>query len=226
MITVVEQAKRGSVGPGAHLATLEQLRLLVVDDHPAVRSGLRELLDAQPDFEVTAAVASAEEAMAVAEHTELDVVVVDHQLGQGRNGLWLSRKLKRLDRPPKILIYSAYTPGPLAAAAVVAQADALVGKGAFGSELCDAVRGVAHGNSLLPIISPAVAEIIRRRLGEQEQAVFGMLLAGIAAAEIATIAGMSSAELQSLLREMLEALERLGTGHTGLVHGGGEGALR
>lgn len=209
MTAVVEHANRRLVESEARLATLEQLRLLVVDDHPAVRSGLRELLDGQPDFEVTAAVPNAEEAMAVAEQTELDVAVVDYQLGQGRNGLWLSRKLKRLCSPPRVLIYSAYSDGPLAAAAVIAQVDALVSKGALGSELCDAVRMVARGNSVLPVVAATAAEIVRQRLTDQEQAIFAMLLAGIPASEIAMTAKMSHAELESCLREMLAALERL-----------------
>src|SRR5207248_11769676 len=74
---------------------LARTRLLVVDDHPAVRAGLRELLADEPDFSVVAAVDSAEAAVEVARREPIDLAVVDYQLG-GRNGLWLSRKLKRL----------------------------------------------------------------------------------------------------------------------------------
>jgi DNA-binding NarL/FixJ family response regulator len=128
-----------------------RMRLLIVDDHPAVRSGLRQLLEDQADFEVAAAVATADEAMAIAEREPIDVAVVDYQLG-GRNGLWVSRKLKRLARPPGVLIYSAYSDGVLASAAVVAEADAIVSKGCLGSELCEAIRRVAQGHQLLPRI--------------------------------------------------------------------------
>src|SRR6516225_8724009 len=107
-------------------------RLLVVDDHPAVRVGLAELLAGEADFELVAAVETAEAAMDVAEREAIDVAIVDYQLG-GRNGLWLSRKLKRLDRPPAVVIYSAYADGVLAAAAVVAEADAIMSKGRLGS---------------------------------------------------------------------------------------------
>ncbi|MGH2886745.1 MAG: response regulator transcription factor, partial [Solirubrobacteraceae bacterium] len=79
------------------------MRLLVVDDHPAVLAGLRQLLEDQADFEVAAAVATAEEALSVAEAEPVDVAVVDYQLG-GRDGLWVSRKLKRLPDPPAVLI--------------------------------------------------------------------------------------------------------------------------
>jgi DNA-binding NarL/FixJ family response regulator len=61
-------------------------RLLVVDDHAAVRAGMRELLEDESDFEVVAAVATAEDAMAATRQNPIDVAVVDYQL-VGRNGL-------------------------------------------------------------------------------------------------------------------------------------------
>jgi two-component system response regulator DevR len=184
------------------------LRLLVVDDHPAVRMGLRELFDDQPDFVVVAAVDSADAAMSLAEQQPVDVAVVDYQLGS-RNGLWLSRKLKRLAHPPRVVIYSAYCDGPLAATSVVAEADGLVSKGGIGAELCDTVRAVAHGRVRLPTVPPALATALRRRLDAEEQAIFGMLLAGIPPAEISVMLAISSAGLESRLWAMLRKLEAL-----------------
>ena len=184
----------------------ERTRLLVVDDHAAVRAGLRELLDGAGGFEVVAAVASADEAMSVAEREPIDVAVVDYQLGS-RNGLWLSRKLKRLPAPPAVLIYSAYTDGILTAAAVVAEADGIVDKGGLGSELCEEIRSAARGTSSLRPLPPWLGEVIRRRLSHDEQAIFGMLLAGIEPAEIAATLGISAAGLESRLWTMLRTLE-------------------
>jgi DNA-binding NarL/FixJ family response regulator len=135
-----------------------------------------------------ATTATAEAALAVAERGPIDLAVVDYHLG-GCDGLWLSRKLKRLSEPPAVLIYSAYTDGVLAA--VVAEADAILSKATLGFELCDAIRTVASGRRHLPLLSPAVAEGVRRRLDDQEQAIFGMLLAGIAPAEVARLPGCS-----------------------------------
>jgi DNA-binding NarL/FixJ family response regulator len=193
----------------------DPLRVLVVDDHPAVRIGLRELFEDQPDFVVVAAVESADAAMALAERESIDVAVVDYQLGS-RNGLWLSRKLKRLPRPPRVVIYSAYCDGPLAATSVVAEADGLVSKGGVGRELCEAVRAVAHGQVRLPSVPPALATALRRRLDAEEQAIFGMLLAGIPAVEIAAMLGISSAGLESRLWTMLRKLEALPSDSVGL----------
>src|SRR5436190_4390496 len=81
---------------------INRARLLVLDDHAAVRAGLRDLLMDQPDFHVVAVVATAEDALSVAEREPIDIAVVDYQLG-GRNGLWVSRQLKRLPRPPAVI---------------------------------------------------------------------------------------------------------------------------
>src|SRR5437868_4476581 len=185
---------------------LVRKRLLVVDDHPAVRAGLRDLLVGEPDFDVVAAVATAESGIEVVEHEPVDVAVVDYQLG-GRNGLWLSRKLKRLREPPAVLIYSAYTDGVLAAAAVVAEADGIVSKGRLGADLVEAIRGVASGERYLPPLPPKLGESVRRRLDDEEQAIFGLLFAGIGPPELASTLGLSGAELESRLWGMLRRLE-------------------
>ena len=189
--------------------TGELRRLLVVDDHSAVRAGLRDLLGDQPDFEVVAAVATAEEATSLAERESLDVAVVDYQLG-GRNGLWVSRKLKRLPEPPSVVIYSAYTDGVLASAAVVAQANAIVSKAGLGSELCQAIRRVAEGEQLSPPVPQWLGDALRQRIDHQQQAIFGMLLAGIEPREIADTLGLSEAGLDSLMWTMLRRLEAVG----------------
>jgi DNA-binding NarL/FixJ family response regulator len=204
MISVAPETTRRQTEPPDRPP--QPTRLLVVDDHAAVRAGLRELLDDESDFEVVAAVATAEAAMSVAENQPIDVAVVDYQL-DGRSGLWASRKLKRLPQPPAVLIYSAYTDGVLAAAAVVAEADGMVSKGGLGTELCAAIRSVAGGRLELPPVPPWLAEALRRRLDHEEQAIFGMLLAGIEPSEIAETLDLSAAGLESRLWEMLRRLD-------------------
>lgn len=195
----------------------ERQRVLVVDDHAAVRAGLQRMLDDQADFDVIAAVDSAEAAMSVAEREQIDVAVVDYQLGS-RNGLWLSRKLKRLPEPPRVVIYSAFADGVLSAAAVVAEADGIVSKGELGSELSEAIRGVVRGERYLPALPSWLADALRRRLGQEEQAIFGMLLAGIEPAEIADTLNLSAGGFESCLWTMLRTIEapagepRLGDG--------------
>lgn len=194
--------------PASPAGTSSPLRVLVVDDHPAVRVGVQQLLDEQPDLSVVDAVASAEAAYAAAERQPVDVVVADYQLG-GRSGLWLSRRIKRLARAPRVLILSAYSDGPLAAACVVAEADGLLGKTAVGDELCDAVRVVAAGGTRLPLVAPALADAMRRRLNPQDQAIFGLLLAGCDRREVAATLRLTEDEVDARMWGMLGELEAL-----------------
>ncbi|HLJ02052.1 MAG TPA: response regulator transcription factor [Solirubrobacteraceae bacterium] len=191
------------------VASQAPIRLLVVDDHPAMRRGLVELLDDQPDFRVSGVACTAGEAMAAAGAQRFDVAVVDYHLTD-RNGLWLSRRLNRLTQPPSVVIYSAEADGMLAAAAVAAKAHGLVRKTDDESRLCDAVRVVAGGGLVLPILPWQVSEVVRRRLDSEEQAIYGMLLAGFPVAEIGPMLGVSSAEVESYLDAMLRKLEPVG----------------
>ncbi len=182
------------------------IRCLVVDDHPAIRLGLRELLGAEPDIDVLDALPTAEAAVEFAERSLIDVAVVDYQLG-GRSGLWCSRKLKRLPQPPAVLVYSAFSDHLLAAASVVAQADGLVSKAAFGSELCECIRDAACGISRLPMVPPLLANSMRRRLDAPEQAIFGMMQAGISPDQVGRTLGMDHGQLERRLWTMLRKLE-------------------
>lgn len=192
-------------------STPTPIRCLLVDDHPAVRLGLHQLLSAEPGLEVLDSVPSAEAALEFAKCNPIDVAVVDYQLG-GRSGLWLSRKLKRLPDPPAVLIYSAFSDYVLAAACVVAEANGLVSKAALGAELCDHIREVARGGTRLPIVPPSLAASMRRRLNPEEQAIFGMLLAGISTEQIGRTVGLAPDELEATLWRMLRKLERLDSG--------------
>jgi two-component system, NarL family, response regulator DevR len=206
-------------------STGSAVRVLVVDDHAAVRTGVVQLLEEQPDLSVVDAVGSAEAAMSIAEHELVDVAVVDYQLGT-RSGLWLSRMLKRLEPAPHVVIYSAYCDGPLAAACVVAEADALVSKGGVGDELCDAVRAVADGQRRLPPVPLRLAEATRRRLETEDQSIFGMLLSGIEKPEVASTLGLSLAELDWRMWAMLSKLEGLGSEPVGPRRYGAPSLLR
>jgi DNA-binding NarL/FixJ family response regulator len=188
--------------------TITPIRCIVVDDHPAIRLGLSELLAAEPDFRVLDSFATAESAYAFARRNVIDAAIVDYQLG-GRSGLWCSRRLKALEPPPAVLIYSAFSDHLLAAASVVARADGLVSKAALGAELCERIREAAHGQGSLPLVPPAVADSLRHRLDPTEQAIYGMMSARTADPEIAATLGLTAEELESRSWTMLRKLIRI-----------------
>jgi DNA-binding NarL/FixJ family response regulator len=195
-------------GTGIQETEQTPIRCLVVDDHPAILAGLRGLLASEPDFEVVDALDSAEAAVEVAERVPLDVAIVDYQL-PGHSGLWLSRKLKRLPEPPAVLVYSAFSDYMLAAACVVAEADGLLSKSALGSDLYTAIRRASMGLSRLPPVPATLADGLRRRFDSLEQAIFGLLLAGIGRDEIGRTLHIDTGEVETRQWTMLRKLERL-----------------
>jgi DNA-binding NarL/FixJ family response regulator len=149
------------------------IRVLIVDDHPAVRRGARALIDDQPDMSVMAEARSVPQALHKLAQA-VDVAIVDYHLGDGRDGLSLIAQLKSRQPAARALVYSAFADGGLAVTASIAGADGLLGKHELGEELCDAVRQVARGRHHLPAISQSVAHVMRARLKPRDQAIFGM----------------------------------------------------
>lgn len=182
------------------------IRVLLVDDHPAVRMGVRALINDQPDMSVVTEVRSFAEALDKLERP-IDVAIVDFHLGEGRDGLALIAQLKRLQPTARALVYSAFADGALAITAIIAGADGLLGKHELGEELCRAVRSVASGRPNLPAVNQSVAHVMRSRLEPRDQAIFGMLLHGIAPETIAEQLGITPQELQARRACMLHALK-------------------
>ena len=82
-------------------------KVLIVDDHPAVREGLAERISSQPDLKVCGQAADMTETMQLVAATCPDVVVVDIQLKTG-NGLELVERIKAYDPSIRILVWSMY----------------------------------------------------------------------------------------------------------------------
>ena len=95
----------------------ELIRVLLVDDHPAVRLGVKRVLEDEYDMILVAGTATASEALAVADVSPVHVAIVDYELA-GQNGLTLARTLSKLRRAPRILIYTAYADATMTLAAL------------------------------------------------------------------------------------------------------------
>jgi DNA-binding NarL/FixJ family response regulator len=194
----------GSPAPAEAVAERARIRVLIADDHPAVRVGIRRLVSDQPDMRVVAEATSAVGAVSQAGASP-GVAVIDYHLGD-RNGLWVTRRLRQLGRLPRVLIYSAFTDDALAIAAVVAGADGLLSKSSIGEELCVAIRRLAAGHRYLPPISAALTSEMRARLDPGHQAIFVMLVHGIPPEQITARLQITTGQLETQRAAILETL--------------------
>jgi DNA-binding NarL/FixJ family response regulator len=181
------------------------IRVLVVDDHPAVRAGLLSLLRSEPGIVPLAAVENAADALAESERSWPDLVLADYELPDG-DGLRLCCDLKAQPSAPAVILYSAYIRPRLVPAALVAGADAMLDKGASPDQLFELVRGVARGTAEPP---SAPSEVIERCIAEidpEDIPMFGMALNGTPVAEIAAVTGDEVPVTRARLRDLVGRL--------------------
>ena len=167
----------------------QRIRVVLVDDHPVVRAGVRALVDAQDDLDVVGEAADSTQAVAVVGETRPDVVLMDLSLGDGPGGAETTRLVRELPSPPHVLVLTTYDTEADVLEAVDAGAAGYLLKDAPPDELFRAIRGTARGETVLapsvatrllqraaspvPKVSPREVEILRllaRGLGNKEMA--------------------------------------------------------
>ncbi|MFI7388198.1 response regulator [Streptomyces sp. NPDC049813] len=172
------------------------LTVLLVDDEPLVRAGLRAVLEAQPDIEVVGEAADGAAAIPLVRAVRPDVVAMDVRMPL-LDGIEATRAvLRAVPRPPKILVITTFENDEYVYGALRAGADGFLLKRARPAEIVHAVRLVAAGESLLfPAAlrrlaaaygnAAARAALERAGLTERERAVLRLMARGLSNAEIA-----------------------------------------
>jgi DNA-binding NarL/FixJ family response regulator len=136
------------------------IRILIADDHPVVRSGLRALLASQPDFEVVADAENGEEASTLSASLTPDVILMDLQMPV-LDGLTAIQRIHARQPEARILVLTTYDTDADIVPAIEAGATGYLLKDAPPEALFRAVRSAARGEVTL---APSVAEKIARRL--------------------------------------------------------------
>jgi DNA-binding NarL/FixJ family response regulator len=137
-----------------------RLRVMLVDDHEIVRSGITAMLAATDDMRVVAEAESVEQAVREAERTRPDVVVMDIRLVDG-SGIEATREIR--DRLPntKVLMLTSFADDEALYASIMAGAAGYVLKQIKGGDLLRGIRSVGAGQSLL---DPAITKLVLDRL--------------------------------------------------------------
>ncbi len=136
------------------------IRLIIADDHPIVRAGLRALFSTEDDMRVVAEAATGDEAVALAEG-EVDLVLMDLQFGDGTQGVEATRRIRSAGGP-RVLVLTNYDTDADILGAVEAGAAGYLLKDAPPAELLAAVRAAAAGETAL---APSVAGRLEARRG-------------------------------------------------------------
>ena len=193
------------------MADEEPVRVVLVDDHPVVRAGLRALLEGRPDEVVVVGEAvDAASAASTVLATGPDVVLMDLNLGAGPGGIDAIRGLTAASTPPRVLVLTTYQTEADVLAALDAGASGYLLKDAPPDELFRAVRATARGETVL---SPAVAAMMVRRasspgpvMTEREVEVLGLLAEGLGNKEMARRLLVSEATVKSHLTHVYAKL--------------------
>ena len=140
------EGERPQPGPG-------RIRLLIVDDHPVVRDGLRGILEGSPDFEVVGEAANGAEAVTRARALRPDVVLMDLRMPDV-DGVTAIKRLAELGVEARVLVLTTYDTDADVVPAIEAGATGYLLKDSPRSDLLRAVRAAVHGEAVL---SPSVA---------------------------------------------------------------------
>ncbi|MFI7416261.1 response regulator [Nonomuraea sp. NPDC049684] len=186
------------------------IRIVLVDDHPVVRSGLRAMLAGQPDFDLVGEAATGQEGVRLAATLAPDVVLMDLQLGTGMHGSEATRRIVALDGP-RVLVLTTFDTDADIVAAIESGATGYLLKDAPSEDLHAAIRSAAAGASAL---APSVAARLLGRvrapdatLSPRELEVLGHVAAGLSNRQISKVMFLSETTVKTHLAHIYTKLD-------------------
>jgi NarL family two-component system response regulator LiaR len=142
---------------------MPKIRVLIVDDHPMIRAGMRSLLESVSDFEVAGEAGNGEEAVLLSSNLKPDVIIMDIVMPK-LNGIEATKQIKQASPTTAILILTAYSDIYYILGLLEAGACGYLLKDTRGEELVEAIRSVRAGES---VIDPAVTRKLLERVVQQ-----------------------------------------------------------
>ncbi len=194
----------------------KQIKILLVDDHEVVRMGLRTLLERRENIAVVGEAGTVEEAVAAAQRTEPDVIVMDIRLPDG-SGVDACREIRGQRPETKVIMLTSYADDEAIYGSIMAGAAGYLLKQTRGQDLASAIGRVAAGESLL---DPGITEKVLKRMrqlaeGEsddlaaltpQERKIIGFIAEGKTNKEIAEVVFLSDKTVKNYVSSILSKL--------------------
>ncbi len=190
------------------------IQILLVDDHPIVRQGIRSLLSTYPDLHVVGEAASVAEATTLIQHTTADLILLDIRMPDG-TGLQVLRALRATTKAIKVLIITSFDDEEYVLEALQQGADGYVLKNASDETLVHAIRTVMSGERVLSpqITDHMVQQLLRAPSASansditvEEITILNHLVQGDSNHTIATTLAYSDATIKRKLRRIFDKL--------------------
>lgn len=194
------------------MAAINRIRILIVDDHAMVRSGLKNFLLAFDDFELVGEASNGAEAVNFCTTHAVDVILMD-MLMPDMDGNEATRRILSLGKPVNIIILTSFHEQDLVEQALLAGATSYLLKNVSASELAAAIRAADSGRATLaPEATAALINAARQRqvieinLTEREQDVLALLVQGRTNNEICELLSISLATVKFHLKNIYSKL--------------------
>jgi len=199
-----------------------KIRVLLADDHAVVRSGLRSILETEPEIEIIGEAGDGHEALALAQELLPDVILMDIKMGDW-DGVTATRRVRNSVPSARVIVLTNYDEDDLVFSSIRAGASGYLLKEVTGSQLTNAIRTVSDGFSL---IYPSVAKRVLDEFGRlraadrpagddegysdltaREREVLKLVASGRANKEIAGALGISERTVKTHISNIFSKLE-------------------
>ena len=191
------------------------IKIIIADDHPLIRQGLRVVIEAQPDMELVAEASNGEQAIQQALALKPDIVIMDLQMPV-KDGLAATREIAQTNPQVQVLVLTSFPDDDNVYTAIKAGAMGFLLKDSSAEYLLDAIRTVSRGESVLhPTIARKLMQEIRQPprlppttepLTPREVEVLGCLTQGMANQQIARQLSISVRTVSTHVRNILDKL--------------------
>lgn len=184
------------------------IRIVIVDDHPVMCSGLSNMLGSQPGMAVIGTCGSGSEALTIARDEKPDLMLLDVRM-PGMSGIDILKSLQTFDAPPKVIIFTSYKQDELIYQAIKAGAQGYVLKDASEAELIAAITAVISGKRYIPLRIAAVLadRMTRADLTPRELQTLELLAKGSTNKQIASSLNLSDYTIRHYVNSIMKKLK-------------------
>ncbi len=197
---------------------MEQVRILIADDHPLFRDGMHMLLETMPDLDVVGEATTGEEAVRLAVTLQPAVVLMDIKM-PGLSGIEATRRIVAAQPQTRILIVTMFEDDASVFTAMRAGARGYVLKDAAKDDMLRAIRAVGRGEAIFsPGIAarlmdffstarPAVPREVFPSLTDREREILHLMMSGASNADIAHVLNLSGKTVANYVSNILGKLQ-------------------